>query len=87
MRANRIAVATVAAVGTFVLGGVVGIGQQAPAPGSNPAQGSQPTVAAPLPLGYVGEAIYPSFEGWGPAKNGQKNKKAELRVQFDPRQV
>jgi len=58
-------------VGTFVLGGVVGIGQQAPAPGSNPAQGSQPTVAAPLPLGYVGEAIYPSFEGWGPAKNGQ----------------
>jgi hypothetical protein len=71
MRANRIAVATVAAVGTFVLGGVVGIGQQAPAPGSNPAQGSQPTVAAPLPLGYVGEAIYPSFEGWGPAKNGQ----------------
>jgi hypothetical protein len=71
MRANRIAVATLAAVGTFVLGGVVGIGQQAPAPGSNPAQGSQPTVAAPLPLGYVGEAIYPSFEGWGPAKNGQ----------------
>jgi hypothetical protein len=71
MRANRIAVATLAAVGTFVLGGVVGIGQQAPTPGSNPAQGSQATVAAPLPLGYVGEAIYPSFEGWGPAKNGQ----------------
>jgi hypothetical protein len=69
MRANRIAVATVAAVTAFVLGGKVGIGQQAP--GANPAQSSQPQVAAPLPLGYVGEAIYPSFEGWGPVKNGQ----------------
>ena len=57
MRANRIAVATVAAVTAFVLGGKVGIGQQAP--GANPAQSSQPQVAAPLPLGYVGEAIYP----------------------------
>jgi hypothetical protein len=59
----------VAAVTAFVLGSKVGIGQQAP--GANPAQGSQPLVAAPLPLGYVGEAIYPSFEGWGPVKNGQ----------------
>jgi hypothetical protein len=69
MKANRIAVATLAAVTVFAVGGMVGIGQQAP--GANPAQGSQPTVAAPLPLGYVGEAVYPSFEGWGPIKSGQ----------------
>jgi hypothetical protein len=69
MRTNRIAVATLAAVTAFVLGGKVGIGQQAP--GANPAQGPQATVAAPLPLGYSGEAVYPSFEGWGPIQNGQ----------------
>jgi hypothetical protein len=69
MRTNRIAVATLAAVTAFVLGGKVGIGQQAP--GANPAQSPQATVAAPLPLGYSGEAVYPSFEGWGPIQNGQ----------------
>jgi hypothetical protein len=69
MRTNRIAVATLAAVTAFVLGGKVGIGQQAP--GANPAQSPQATVAAPLPLGYSGEAVYPSFEGWGPVQNGQ----------------
>jgi hypothetical protein len=66
MRANRIAVATLAAVGAFVVGGMVGIGQQAQAPASQ-----TPPIAAPLPLGYSGEAVYPSFEGWGPHKNGQ----------------
>src|SRR5262245_51959519 len=69
MRANRIAVATLAAVAAIAFGEIVGIGQQAP--GANPAQSSQPQVAAPLPLGCVGEAVYPSFEGWGPIKNGQ----------------
>ena len=68
MRVNRIAVATFAAVTTFVLGGIVGIGQQAP--GANPAQSPGPLVAAPLPLGASGEQVFPAFEGWGPAKNG-----------------
>src|SRR5216684_788152 len=66
MKAHRIAVATLAAVSTFVLGGRVGIGQQAQAPATQ-----TPPIAAPLPLGYSGEAVYPSFEGWGPHKNGQ----------------
>jgi hypothetical protein len=66
MKAKRIAVATLAAVSAFVLGGMIGIGQQAQAPAAQTAP-----IAAPLPLGYSGEAIYPALEGWGPHQNGQ----------------
>jgi len=91
MRANRIAVATLAAVTVFVLGGLVGIGQQAP--GSNPAQSPQALVAAPLPLGATGEQVFPAFEGWGPAKNGtnyvlvgyfNRNKEQTIDVPIGP---
>ncbi len=62
MRPYRFAVATLAAVTAFAIGGIVGSGQQ---PSS-----TTPQVAAPAPLGAQGEAIYPAFEGWGPHKDG-----------------
>src|SRR4029079_5696997 len=89
MRADRIAVATAAAVTAFVLGGMGGSGQQAHTSGSQGSHG----LSAPLPLGYSGEAVYPSFEGWGPAQNGQnyiligyynRNKDQTIDIQIGP---
>jgi hypothetical protein len=65
MRAYRLAVATLAAVIVFVASIAVGRGQQ---PTQVPAS---PGIAAPSPLGYKGEALFPAFEGWGPLKDGQ----------------
>src|SRR5579862_1678527 len=45
--------------------------QTAPARVPQPQTSSPAAVAAPLPAGVRGEAIYPAFEGWGPLQNNQ----------------
>ena len=65
MKAYRLAVATLAAVIVFVTSIAVGRSQQ---PTQVPVT---PGIAAPSPLGYHGEAVFPAFEGWGPLKDGQ----------------
>jgi hypothetical protein len=62
MRANRSAVAALAAVMAVAAWVMVGAGQ-----GAVPRTGAQSRL--PLePLGVRGEAVWPAFEGWGPDK-------------------
>lgn len=81
-RAGAVALATVLAVGSWV---VTGIGQQPP----SSSQGGLPLA----PLGVKGEAIFPAFEGWGPHKDGSnvlllgyfnRNKEQTLDVPIGP---
>ena len=72
MRRNRLAAATLVVAAAFIvlsnLGTVASAKVAAQQP--QPPRTNIPSGVLLEPLGTVGEAVYPAFEGWGPLKDG-----------------